>query len=144
MTIIAWDGKTLAADKRAIYGSNKCGKVTKIFRWEGGLCGASGSMEQGMQLVSWLQKGADPEEFPEFEEKENEFLVVHNDGRVAYYESTPTPLWFENDFQAIGSGKEYALAAMYMGQDAAKAVEVACALDAYCGNGIDTLDLQCV
>ena len=142
MTVIAWDGKTLAADKRAAYGSYKGGVVTKIFRWKGGLCGVSGSMGHGMQLVSWLQKGAVEENFPEPDESGTQFIVVHTDGRVAFYEDSPTPLYFENAHQAIGSGANYALSAMALGKDAKDAVAFACTMDAFCGNGIDTLELQ--
>lgn len=142
MTIIAWDGKTLAADKRACHGTYKGGTTTKIHRFQDGLCGISGSLETGRHFIEWLQAGAIPDDFPTWdEEKEASFLVIYNDGRVAAYESTPIPLWMEERFHAIGSGREFALAAMYLGKTAKQAVEVACALDAYCGNGIDTLTL---
>ena len=32
MTVIAWDGRTLAADKRAVFGGNLILTTTKIFR----------------------------------------------------------------------------------------------------------------
>ena len=37
--------------------------------------------------------------------------------------------------------RDFALAAMHLGKSAREAVEVACALDVFCGNGIDTLEL---
>ena len=143
MTVIAWDGKTLAGDKRAVYGTYKGGVVTKIHRWEGGLCAIAGDMEQGVQLVSWLKEGAEPDEFPDLGEREGDFLVIHNDGRIAYYQRSAEPLFFEDPIHALGSGKDYALAAMHLGKSAKEAVEFACELDAYCGNGVDTLELQC-
>lgn len=143
MTVIAWDGKTLAADRMAVAGDYGKGTVTKIHRWEDGICGASGSMEEGMRLISWLQDGADPESFPELEENSStEFLVIYNSGRVAYYERTATPLWFDNAHHAIGCGKDYALAAMHLGKDAVEAVKVASELSVFCGNGVDTLTLR--
>ena len=143
MTVICWDGKTLAADKRACHGTYKGGTTTKIHRFEEGICGAAGSLETARHFITWLQAGSVPEEFPCWdEEKDASFLVVYNDGRVAVYESTPIPLWMEERCHAIGSGRDFALAAMYLGKNAKQAVEVACALDAYCGNGVDTLTLS--
>ena len=42
----------------------------------------------------------------------------------------------------MGHGRDFTLAAMHLGHDARTAVEVACALDAFCGCGIDTLTLE--
>lgn len=144
MTVIAWDGKTLAADKRACNGTSSSNTVTKIHRWIGGLCGFSGDLDLGMAMVQWLENGADAGSFPARQKTEDSvaFIVVHNGGRVVRYEREPVPLHFENRIQAMGSGRDYALAAMHLGHDARKAVEVACALDCGCGNGIDTLCLQ--
>lgn len=143
MTVIAWDGKTLAADKRAIQNGYVGGTVTKIHRWDGGLCAFAGDFDVGMQMVEWLRGGGNPEKFPTRQAQNCDalFMVIANDGRVARYERTPIPLPFENVQQAMGSGRDYALAAMYLGLSARKAVEVACALDSGCGNGIDELTL---
>jgi hypothetical protein len=43
---------------------------------------------------------------------------------------------------AFGSGRDYAEAAMFLGCDAKRAVEVACQFQTDCGNGIDTLRLK--
>lgn len=144
MTVIAWDGKTLAADKRAVLAGFKGGTVTKIHRWDGGLCAFAGDFDIGMQMVEWVRGGADPDKFPKRQADEGaaSFLVICNDGTTYRYERAPVPLPFENVQQAMGSGRDYALAAMYLGFDARRAVEVACALDNGCGNGIDTLTLE--
>ena len=143
MTIIAWDGKTLAADKRATHCSYKGSSVTKIHTWEGGLCGFAGDMDTAVTLLAWLRAGAVPSEFPQIQcEDPSTLLVIYADGRVAEYGRTPFPMFLEGPFHAVGSGKSYALAAMHLGKNARKAVEVACALDSYCGNGIDTLTLK--
>lgn len=142
MSVIAWDGKTLVADKRAINNGYKGGVVTKIHRWVGGLCAFSGDLDVGMQMVQWLRDGAKPADYPKQQEKNAaNFLVIHNNGRVERYESVPVPLVMENPQQAMGSGRDYALAAMHLGFDARRAVQVACALDSGCGNGVDVLEL---
>ena len=143
MTIIAWDGKTLAADRRAVCSSFKGGETTKIHTWDGGLCGFSGDMDTGVTLLDWLLTGADPKQYPELQESDpSSLLVIYNDGQVAQFGRSPVPMLFANPYHAIGSGAKYALAAMYLGKKAKQAVEVACALDVYCGNGIDTLTLK--
>lgn len=145
MTVIAWDGNTLAADKQSSNAGYNGGTVTKIHRWDGGLCGFAGDLDVGVQMVEWLRSGALPENYPRLQSLESgnsaNFLVIHNDGRIARYERTPVPMWFENPMQAMGGGRDYALAAMYLGGSARQAVEVAIALDTGCGNGIDELML---
>lgn len=144
MTVIAWDGKTLAADKRAMNNGFKGGTVTKIHRWPGGLCAFAGDFDVGMQMVQWLRAGADASNYPkqQAEKSAASFLVVNRDGTVDRYESTPVPLRMENQQQAMGTGRDYALAAMHLGCDAQRAVLVACALDSACGNGVDALELE--
>lgn len=64
------------------------------------------------------------------------------DGSLWKYERTPHPLKFPPQQFAIGSGRDFALAAMYLGCDAAGAVHVACEFDSACGNGVDVVTLQ--
>lgn len=40
---------------------------------------------------------------------------------------------------AIGTGRDYARAAMHLGRNAVEAVQVAILFDENCGNGVDTL-----
>ena len=144
MTVIVWDGHTLAADKRTVNSGYKGGIVTKVYRWDGGLCAFAGDLDVGVQMVHWLRDGAKSADFPkqQAEKAASAFMVIYADGRVAKYETMPVPLFFESPVSAMGSGRDYAYAALHLGCDARRAVEVACALDASCGNGIDTLTLQ--
>ena len=143
MTIIAWDGKTLAADRRVTQASYKGYSATKIHAWDGGLCGFAGDLDTGVTLLAWLHAGADPNTFPQIQSEDpSTLLVIYADGQVAQYGRTPFPMYMEGPFHAVGSGRSYALAAMHLGKNAKRAVEVACALDAGCGNGIDTLTLR--
>ena len=69
-------------------------------------------------------------------------LVILRDRRIARYERTPYPVFYEDETFAIGCGRDFALAAMHLGKTAREAVEVAIALDSGCGNGIDALTLD--
>lgn len=144
MTVIAWDGKTLASDKAATCVGYRS-TVTKIYRVPGGLVGLSGDGDRALELLAWFRAGRDIATWPrESQNKDDRGSVVFIDesGRCLGYDKTPYPQHNEQAFCAMGSGRDYALAAMYLGFDARKAVEVACALDNGCGCGIDTLTLQ--
>lgn len=143
MTCIAWDGKTLAADKRACFGGT-INTVTKIRRIGQVLVGGSGETSFIGAMFDWIEKGRLPADFPASQRDEKDWqpvLVIEADGSVSLYERTPFPVRYEQKFAAIGSGREYARAAMHLGKTAQEAVEVAIALDSGCGNGIDTLTL---
>ena len=45
------------------------------------------------------------------------------------------------DYDAIGAGMTYALAALYLGSDVRKAIETACELNIYCEKPINTLEM---
>lgn len=143
MTVIAWDGKTLAADKRASYGGMIC-TVTKIHRVNGLLVGGAGDIAFVLALVEWVREGREPEKFPKHQADKDDctaFIVVEKDGSTSIYERTPYPIKYEQRNVCIGSGREYARAALHLGCNAQDAVGVAVALDCGCGNGIDTLTL---
>ncbi|MES2148609.1 MAG: hypothetical protein V4508_02340 [Pseudomonadota bacterium] len=144
MTVIAWDGKTLAADKRATSVGNPA-TTTKIFRLKNGcLVGMCGDADAGRVLIDWFEVGAHPSTFPDNRDSDNRcrvvLLIITPDRKVHQLQRTHRLVTFEDKFTAIGSGRDYALAAMHLGFDALKAVEVACALDVDCGNGIDLLE----
>jgi hypothetical protein len=145
MTVIAWDGKTLAADKRATMSGHPA-TVTKIARTpKGELMAVSGDLDTARALMDWYGAGADRATYPDNRNGEYcraTLMVVTLDAKVIKFEREPVALLFEDEYSAMGSGRDYALAAMYLGHDARRAVEVAIALETGCGNGIDTLELE--
>lgn len=142
MTVIAWDGKTLAADKAAtsVGFSNT---VTKIYRVPAGLVGFAGNGDAAMQLLRWFREGMKPEDWPECQKGDSraDAIFINKDAQVFGFGSSPWPQRNENVQNAMGSGRDYALAAMHLGYDSRRAVEVAIALDNDCGCGIDTLEI---
>ena len=145
MSVIAWDGHTLAADKRASFG-NLIRTTTKIFRCrDGGLLAYAGDASFGEQVRAWYEAGAVAADFPPSQRDKDDWagmLVILRDRRIARYERTPYPVFYEDETFAIGCGRDFALAAMHLGKTAREAVEVAIALDSGCGNGIDALTLD--
>lgn len=143
MTVIAWDGRTLAADKLATFGTTKH-TTTKIFRVRDALVGYAGDADSGEEVLAWFRDGADPAKFPAGQRGPDwaGLLVIRRGQPICRYERTPYPVMFHDTRFAVGSGREFALAAMHLGCSAKEAVQVAIELDSGCGHGIDTLTLE--
>ena len=145
MTVIAWDGRTLAADKRATV-VGMATTATKIHRLHDGLVGFSGSGAHAAELLHWFKGERKPEDYPRRDPDSDNgagALFIASDGRILMYsQAGPFPEIVEDKFFARGAGRDYAMAAMHLGCDARRAVEVACTFDVGCGNGIDTLELK--
>jgi|AraplaDrversion2_2_1032049.scaffolds.fasta_scaffold00773_51 ATP-dependent protease HslVU (ClpYQ) peptidase subunit len=143
MTIIAWDGKTLAADKRGTVAGMGYA-VTKIHRLPDGLVAFSGGGAHAAELLNWFHGSRNPDTYPRRDDDSGAgALHIDAQGRVFMYSAAnPFPERIESPYFARGSGRDYAMAAMHLGCDARRAVEVACAFDIGCGHGIDTLELK--
>lgn len=147
MTVIAFDGRTLAAD-RSVVNNGLASTATKIHRVGSLLCGGSGCVSSCNAMLDWVRGGRDPKAFPagQVDPKGDwsPFLVIEADGQILLYDNNPFPTRYDRRrqrFYAIGSGRDYAMAAMYLGCDAKRAVNVASALEVGCGNGVDVLRL---
>lgn len=142
MTVIAWDGTTLAGDKLANMAGLRV-SVTKIHRIAGCLVGSSGSSAEANELMAWFSRGADPKDFPEARrdsENWSGLLVIRPDLTVLKYEHTPYPVILDPGQKVgIGSGRDFAIAAMHFGANAETAVLVTNRLCSDCGLGVDTL-----
>jgi ATP-dependent protease HslVU (ClpYQ) peptidase subunit len=143
MTTVVYSNGVMAADRMACEGNNKSGRMTKIFRVNGHLVGFSGAADVSMMLLRWFENGANAEDWPDPHDDgmEASMLVVTPTGQVLQYERFPVPLVMEHKHHGIGSGRDFALAALHLGLDPIKAVELACELDAYSGGGVDSLSL---
>lgn len=143
MTVICWDGHYLAGDKRTSFGGLH-GITTKVHRIGDCLVGCAGTTAHIAEMLEWVRNGRKPEELPTHQRDPKEctsMLLIEPDGSVLQYESSPYPIRIENKQWAIGSGRDFAMAAMHLGYCASAAVAVACKLDMSCGNGIDALTL---
>lgn len=145
MTVIAWDGKTLAADKQSTcagFGTT----VTKIHKTAAGIVGFAGSAPHARALITWFDSGAELDRWPASRDATNwaDALLILPSGEVREYAGNGGGHYelVEDAFTAMGSGRDYALAAMHLGHGAKKAVQVACELDITCGKGIDVLELE--
>ena len=139
MSIIAWDGYTIAADK-AITNCDCMFTGTKINRLsDGRVLAWTGIEDTAKAMMKWYETGAQPEHFPQSQKDPNKFtrLIVATASGVWSYETEPFPLHVEDSVYAWGSGRDFALGAMAMGATARQAVEIASRYNIHCGMGID-------
>ena len=145
MTVVAWDGKTLAADRLAVCGRARS-SVTKIYRFGGELIGGAGTISVVKEMAHWYEMGADPETFPASARGEADgtsvLIVVLANGTAWSYEGGPLPFLVEDPHGAWGCGNEAALVAMACGLHAAAAVAMVSRFNSACGNGVDALTLD--
>lgn len=108
------------------------------------LVGAAGNGWRCSEMIEWARTGFDADLFPEFQRDEDtavDLLVILPTGKILSYGVTPCPVEYEDKQFAIGSGRDFALAAMRLGKTAREAVLFAAEFDPGTGNGVDTLTL---
>jgi len=147
MSIVVWDGTTLAADMGATTGDHMT-IASKMWRITDNIVTAwTGSLDQGMRLATWYHHGADPDTFPEMQQNSEAFtrLIVLDRTGLGIYERTPYRLRYgeRQKYMAWGSGMDVALGALAMGADAVQAVRVTCQHSVFCGGGIEFVHTKC-
>jgi hypothetical protein len=141
MTVIVWDGKTLAADRMLSSDHGPTHMGQKIFKHDDCLLAFVGKATHSVEVLAWWIAGHDMATYPRGSVDDCcEMYVVYSNGQLVKYSTSPfgTPLR-DKTFTA-GCGAEYAAGALAMGADAKQACEIACGLDIQCGHGIDTLE----
>ena len=141
MSVVVWDGKTLAADRQATCGDLRMetSKMRKLS--SGAIVAWTGSINCGLALAKWYESGAAPSEWPDFQKGDKwSRLVVVEGGEAFTYEDLPIPIPVLGLFAAWGSGSDFALGALALGADARRAVEIASRFCVSCGMGVDALD----
>lgn len=144
MTVIVWDGKTVAADRRGCI-NDAAMTMTKVWLiTDGAVVATTGDAGFGMALVQWWTEGADPAKWPAFQSTDDwaKLIVFQPNYPPMCYERQPVPFPVEDQFMAWGSGREFALGALAMGATARQAVEVACRFNVYCGNVVDEFSVE--
>lgn len=139
MTTIAYRDGIVAADSLAV----SCGwkmthAVQKLHRMkDGSVCAVSGDLTEGMAFIRAMDAGQ--EQLPALGDSAR---VVHfKRGRViSVYEGTSF-FSLQCNFCAWGSGSPAANAALIMGADAVRAVEVAAMLDDSTGGEIVSMEV---
>lgn len=143
MTVIAWDGTYLAADRQATL--SECRReVKKIFRLKNGDLASFCGIESGArELLSWYENGADQGRYPPLQSTSDWVrLVLVTKKGVFEYEQRPIPSLVKDPFFAWGSGRDFALGALAAGSSASEAVKIASRFNIHCGLGVDVARLK--
>ena len=138
MTTIATDGKTLAADRQITQEGTLAGQVCKVSKLnDGSVFGLAGSPFDIDYFKQWYNDGQEPNTLSL--EGDSEAIHLAPDGTITIYNERGKSFKPDDRFQAIGSGAQFALAAMYAGKTPAEAVEIATWLDLYSSEPIDSM-----
>ena len=135
MTTIAYDGKTLAADRGA-WNGYVCNEVRKLYPpapdaaslfgngWPMGVFAFAGNAGVCMAILHWARTGIDKPTLSD-EERDNSYGVLVTPSGVLYRVGGRLLLErIESVPFADGGGHECALGAMLAGADARRAVEI--------------------
>lgn len=149
MTVIAWDGNTLAADSMSSDGylHGSCIKLTEHRRRGKRYLMAGTGTSRAIEAVRrWFITGAKPDKFPKFAFDDNgcmRFIVVDcENGVVRDYQGVAIPCIEKAVPFAWGCGAEAAMGAMAHGATATQAVETACKLIKGCGGPVVSLSVS--
>ena len=136
MTTVAAKASTgeIAADSM-VSGDDSFYLVEKLRSGKTSLYGACGDWDKILKFYQVLEAGGDLDS-----DTDVTVLELRHDG-IWIYESTIIPAKIKNDFWAIGTGANYAIAAMHLGLSPAEAVKIACMYDTSSHEPIDVLKL---
>ena len=137
MTTVAARASTgeIAADSM-VSGDDSFYLVEKLRKGKSSLYGACGDWDKILKFYSVLESGGDLDS-----DIDVTVLELRADG-IWIYESTIIPARIKNDFWAIGTGANFAIAAMHLGLSPAEAVKIACLYDTSSHEPIDVMKLE--
>lgn len=143
MSTVAWDGKSLAADKQLTGSYKQCGwKITMMP--DGVVAAGVGDTWRVLALFQWYSNGADPEKWPfDYDDTpgSRQALILADKKMVVEFEVTCAPVSYPRGQKlAWGHGADFAMGAMAAGCGAKRAVEIASDLDTYTGKGVDVME----
>jgi 20S proteasome alpha/beta subunit len=148
MTVVAWDGKTLACDSQISDGSFNVANVKKIKKVDGWLIGGAGDLDLNtLFLDTFTPKpillGKHIQPLTVSGRNEDFEGIIISPKKIVYYLETSgivTKLG-KVPFMAIGCGTSIAMTALDLGADARTAVKLAIKYRQGCGGKIHTLKL---
>ena len=142
MTVIAYDERYVATDTLVCSDSGMKGRTRKLTIFGTQVLTHTGAADHGQMLEIWFKDGKKPDAFPKTTADKDAYLYVFEYGKPTMcFQSWPAPVILM-DKVAAGTGGGYALAALHLGCDARRAVEVAMELNVYCDGDIEYVDLK--
>jgi len=124
----------IAADSM-VSGDDSFYLVEKLRRGKDSVYGACGDWDKILKFYQAMESGGDLDS-----DIDVTVLELRHDG-IYIYESTIIPARIKNDFWAIGTGANFAIAAMHMGASPREAVAISCMYDTSSHEPIDEVKL---
>lgn len=103
---------------------------------DGRLYAGSGAAEDCEAVREWLEKTGDKPVVKDF------VGIIIESGECFRIEDKLVKIPVKSPFHAVGSGRDYAMAAMHYGKTAREAVELACLYDVYTGCPVTELSVE--
>jgi hypothetical protein len=136
MTVIVWDGATLATDVAATDGAAQW-ETDKAWQLDDVIMSGAGPLQTILQMRQWYVEGALHNKFPDAQlgPYACHFVVVNKHG-LQRWEQGPIPIEHGRTPCAFGEGRDFAYGALAMGATAEQAVEAANKHSVHCGLGV--------
>ncbi len=141
MTVIVWDGSTLATDSAASDEVVQWKSTKAWYHGEGDdrlILSGTGPLASIVAMREWFKEGYADSEFPIIQVTHPcHFIVISPHVGLYRYEQSHTPIEHGRDSCAFGEGREFAYGALFMGANAAQAVAAANEYSPHCGLGVE-------
>jgi hypothetical protein len=140
MTVIAFDGRTIASDGLSVAGFRDAFSDAAKFRLpkRGVIVATAGTEIWSRRFDHWVARGKTYPLVPDTEEEKGlggQAALFRNGRWHKYYSDAPTPEHMGSKW-ALGSGAGYAMTALVLGHDAVTSCWAAMQLDTHCGASI--------
>ena len=139
MTVVVWDGKTLATDGQANDGYMKWEAEKAWYVGTDYIVSGVGTLGSILKMRDCFKSHGDLSKL-EIQPNSAELIVVSSKG-LTVWSSNGTSVELSAPM-AFGEGREYALGAMAMGAKASEAVQIANEYSLHCGKGVSCYTLQ--
>lgn len=140
MSIVVWDGTTMAADQQwEVNGVREKGDKLRVGVGADTCVAFVGDVAAGHLLMEWYREGRDPAQWPACQatpENSAVLIVWPEFERPRTWYREPIPITVHGPFAAWGDAREIALGAMAHGATAVEAVEICIQLHISCGFGV--------
>lgn len=139
MTTIAANRRMMAGDQKVTDGDKRF-HAHKLRRIGEAIVGAAGTGPAIKKFFAWLEEGQQDDPPKMSKDDELDALVLTPAGLFCYGADCAAEELLD-EFYAVGSGAQAALAAMHLGCSPDKAVEIACLVDNSTDGPIDVMEL---
>lgn len=114
-------------------------------RWGDLAVGAHGDTSAAGRMFKWLEDGAVMASLPDCQgdvDKRAVLVALTLEGRILIFSESDVPMEILDGFYAAGAGADFAVGAYLAGARPDVAVEIACMRSAWCGLGVDGIQIH--